>query len=107
MPATCRSGCLGKCDGVPECLQLPDMVAYLLARVDAAGVIASAEVVVAGGGGGEEVPDDDQDGARRGELEPGDRAGRWPGWPRRGRCPRRGRDGASVFCCDGLIVIGW
>jgi hypothetical protein len=41
------------------------MVAYLLARVDAAGVIASAEVVVAGGGVGEEVPDDDQDGAER------------------------------------------
>ena len=53
------SGGWGEGDGVPECFQLPDVVAGLAAGVGAAGVVAGAEVVVADGGVGEQVPDDE------------------------------------------------
>jgi hypothetical protein len=61
------SGCLGEGDGVPECFELADVVAGLALGVDAAGVVAGAEVVVAGSGVGQQVPDDDQDGAGDGD----------------------------------------
>ena len=57
----------GEGDGVAECFELADEVAGFLVGVDAAGVVAGAEVVVAGGGVGEQVPDDDQDGAGDGD----------------------------------------
>src|SRR6266704_990250 len=58
---------LGEAGGEPQGLQLPDVVAGLLGFVDAAGVVAGAQVVVAGGGVGEQVPDDHQDGAGDGD----------------------------------------
>jgi hypothetical protein len=57
------SGCRGEGDGEPKGFQLADVVAGLVGLVDAAGVVAGAQVGVAGGGVGEQVPDDDQDGA--------------------------------------------
>src|SRR5215207_8113044 len=54
-------------DLVAERLELADEVAGLAALVDAAGVVAGAQVVEAGGGVGEQVPDDDQDGAGDGD----------------------------------------
>src|SRR5215207_7238536 len=59
--------CWGEGDGEPQGLQLPDVVAGLLVLVDAAGVVAGAEVVVAGGGVGQQMPDDHQDGAGDGD----------------------------------------
>jgi hypothetical protein len=47
------------------------VVAGLAVGVDAAGVVAGAQLVEAGGGAGEQVPDDDQDGAGDSYLEPG------------------------------------
>src|SRR6266511_302050 len=61
------SGCGGEGDGEAEGFQLADVVAGLAGRVDAAGVVAGAQVVVAGGGVGEQVPDDHQDGAGDGD----------------------------------------
>src|SRR4029453_12652313 len=55
--------CWGEGDGEPQGVQLPDVVAGLLVLVDAAGVVAGAQVVVAGGGVGQQMPDDHQDGA--------------------------------------------
>jgi hypothetical protein len=51
-----HSGGRGEVDGEPEGLQVADVVAGF---VDAAGVVAGAEVTVAGGAVGERVPDDD------------------------------------------------
>jgi hypothetical protein len=49
-------GGLGDGDGAAEGLELADVVADFALLVDAAGVVAAAEVVVAGGGVGEQVP---------------------------------------------------
>jgi hypothetical protein len=53
----------GEGDGEPEGFELADVAAGLAAGVDAAGLIARAEVVVAGGGVGEQLPADHEDGA--------------------------------------------
>src|ERR1022692_4336586 len=58
-----RSGGLGEVDGVAQCLQLADVIPCLAVLVDAAGVVAGAQLAEAGGRVREQVPDDFQDGA--------------------------------------------
>src|SRR5215469_13169528 len=64
-------GGLGDGDVEAEGLDLPDVVAELVAGIGAGLVVAVAEVGVAGGGVGEQVPDDHQDGAGNGDLSLG------------------------------------
>ena len=56
------SGGVGEGDGVAQCLELSDVAAGLAVLIDAAGVVAGAELAEPGGGVGEQVPDNDQDG---------------------------------------------
>src|SRR6266516_7071214 len=74
------SGGGGEGDGVAECFELADVVAGLAASVDAAGVVAGAQVGEAGGGVGQQVPDDHEDRAGHGNegLELADPPGRPP-----------------------------
>jgi hypothetical protein len=59
----CGSGGLGEGDGEAERLELADLASGLADFVDAAGVIADAELMEGGCGIRQQVPDDRQDGA--------------------------------------------
>ncbi len=61
------SGCWGEGDGVAECFELSDVVAFLGLWIEVCGVVVGAEVGVGGVGVGQQVPDDDQDGASDGD----------------------------------------